>query len=89
MSKIDKEILLQTLRGYAEVNKITEAENRQRLAVLTHEQSQKIFEMLYDVWERTGKKAGGNLEALRAQDLEAHIEVRKAFEALALHKGLI
>jgi hypothetical protein len=81
--------LLKTLRGYAEVNAITEAERRARLARMTSADSWAIFVGLYEAWERTGKQAGGNWEALARRRLEEAVRVREVFEKLARHKGLI
>jgi len=58
-SQLDRETLLQTLRGYAEVNAITEAERHARLAKMTSAESWAVFESLYEVWERAGRRAGG------------------------------
>jgi len=87
-SQLDRETLLQTLRGYAEVNAITEAERRAQLAKMTSAESWAIFASLYAAWERTGKQAGGDWEALARRRLEEAVAVRKAFEKLARHKGL-
>ncbi len=88
-SQLDRETLLQTLRGYAEVNAITEAERHARLAKMTSAESWAVFESLYEVWERAGRRAGGDWEALARRRLEEAVVVRKAFERLARHKGLI
>lgn len=88
-SQLDRETLLKTLRGYAEVNAITEAERRARLANITSAESWEIFASLYEAWERTGKRAGGDWEALAHRRLEEAVALRQAFERLARHKGLI
>ncbi len=59
MVKIDRDILLQTLAGYAEVNRITEAERRARLKGMTNATSLLIFNQLYKTWELSGKKITG------------------------------
>jgi hypothetical protein len=56
---------------------------------MTSAQSWVIFAELYDTWQRTNQETSEDREARDAQDLESHIKVRKAFEALARHKGLI
>lgn len=86
---IDRDILLQTLAGYAEVNRIAEEERRARLKQMTDAEARGIFECLYETWKQTGKQAGGDWEALARLRLEPKIAVRRAFEALARHKGLI
>jgi len=88
-SRLDRETLLKTLRGYAEVNAITEAERRARLSKMTSAESWAIFTSLHETWEQLGKQAGGNWEALARRRLEEAIALRQAFEKLARHKGLI
>ena len=88
-SKLDREITLQTLKGYAIVNQITEAERRARLKTMTDAEALEIFASLYNTWKRTGKQAGGDWEALARRRLEHKIRMRQAFEALARYKGLI
>ena len=88
-SRIDRDLVLKTLRGYAEVNAITDAERRARLEKMTSERSWTAFESLYQSWRRTGQQAGGDWEALAQRRLEESIALRRAFEALARSKGLI
>ena len=88
-SLIDRDILLQTLRGYAEVNEITDAERRASLANLTSAESWAAFAALYDAWRHTGQKAGGDWAALVEQRLAETMALRKSFERLARRKGLI
>ncbi len=88
-SKLDRDIVLQTLAGYAEVNKITAAERDARLKMMTDAEAMSIFASLYETWKRTGKQAGGNWEALASWKLEQKIRTRKAFEVFARAKGLI
>ncbi|MBI3359671.1 MAG: hypothetical protein HY023_00995 [Chloroflexi bacterium] len=87
--KLDRDILLQTLAGYAEVNKITEATRRAQLKTMTDAEAREIFASLYETWKRTGQQAGGNWEAIARRKLEHKIGMRQAFEALARRKGLI
>jgi hypothetical protein len=88
-SSIDRDILFQTLRGYAEVNAITEAERRERLARISSAENWEIFDALYETWEITGKRAGGNWKAIARQRLADAIALRRAFEVVARRKGLI
>lgn len=88
-SKLDRDILLQTLAGYAEVNKITAAERDARMKTMTDAEAMRIFVSLYETWKRTGKQAGGNWDALARWKLEQKIQIRKAFETFARAKGLI
>ncbi len=87
--KLDRDILLQTLAGYAEVNRITDAERRARLKTMTDAEAREIFASLYETWKRSGKLAGGNWEALARSKIEHKIRVRQAFEALARRNNLI
>ncbi len=86
-SKLDRVTVLQTLRGYAIVNKITEAERRARLQTMTDAEARAIFVALYVTWKKTGRQAGGDWEALARQKMEYHLQLRRAFETLARHKG--
>lgn len=87
MSPIDREILLQTLRGYAEVNRITEAERRARLKACTVRESLDLFTALYDTWSQTGRISGGDLEVLANQRILDHLNVRRAFQAFIDRKN--
>jgi hypothetical protein len=86
--KLDREILRQTLAGFAEVNKITEAERRARLKTMTDAEARAIFDDLCASWERLGK-GGGDWERVNRWRIEQKINVRQAFERLARAKGLI
>src|SRR5687767_1920299 len=88
-NKLNRDLLLQTLAGYREVNRITEAERRSRLQTLTDAEALDIFNALYMAWQHSGRNAGGDWETLAREKLEHKIQVRRAFEALARHKGLI
>jgi hypothetical protein len=88
-SKLNREVLLQTLAGYREVHRITEAERSARLQALTDTEAREMFNALYMDWKRSGQRAGGDWEALAREKLEHKIKVRQAFEALARRKGLI
>ncbi len=46
MKKLDREIVLQTLRGYETVNRITAEERSKRLENMTQKEAQAIFEDL-------------------------------------------
>ena len=88
MTTLDKEILEQTLRGYAEVNAITAEEGAAALARLTSAESWAAFEALYKTWKRTGQTAGGDWAALAEQRLADAVALRTACEAFARRKGL-
>jgi hypothetical protein len=89
MSTLNKDIVQQTLRGYAEANEIASAERAAALAQLTRQESWAAFDALYDAWKRTGQRAGGDWEALAEQRIADAIALRKAFETFARRKGLL
>lgn len=89
MSRLDREIVLQTMRGYEEVNRITESERRARLKGQTPQESLSVFKGLFSSWACTGRKAGGNWETLTRRRLEHHLSQRQAFEILARAQGYI
>ncbi len=88
-SKLDRETVLQSIKGYKVVNEIIDAERRSRLKTMTDEEARKVFASLYETWKRTGKHAGGDWEALARRKLEQRIQLQQAFELLARRKGLI
>ena len=84
MTKLDKEIVLKTMRGFAEVNRITEAERRERLKTMTEDQAKQIFDDLnIGVTEMTE----GEKSRLADFRLKHHLKVRKAMEMLAHSNG--
>ncbi len=89
MSTVSKDVLQQTLRGYAEANEITSAERAAALAQVTRQESWATFDALYDAWKRTGQQAGGDWEALAEQRLAEAVAVRRAFQTVARRKGLL
>ncbi len=89
MSTLNKDLLQQTLRGYAEVNEITAAERQAALENMTSAESWAIFDVLYTTWKRLGQKAGGDWDALEEQRLADMIEYRQKFEMFAKRKGSI
>ncbi len=89
MSILNKDIVYQTVRGYAEVNEIASAERAAALAQMTRREGWEIFDALYDAWKRTGQQAGGDWEALAEQRLADSIALRKVFETVARRKGLL
>ena len=83
--KLDREIILQTLSGYAEVNRIVENERRIRLRTRTDRESLAIFAELYRTWECPEKD--GQWERLAQLRLQDHARLRAAFEAAARKRG--
>jgi hypothetical protein len=89
MSILNKDLVLQTLRGYAEANEIASSERAATLSRVTRQDSWATFSALYDTWKRTGQQAGGNWEALAEQRLAEAVALRKTFEKIAWRKGLL
>jgi hypothetical protein len=87
VSRLNRDLLKQTLRGYEEVNRITEAERRARLPLMTIQESLEAFTNLYDVWHRTGRLAGGNLAALEQRQYKHLLQQRRTFVRLAKKQG--
>jgi hypothetical protein len=84
MSKLDKEIVLKTLHGYAEVNRITEIERRARLQSITDEQALAAFEALNEDMIEINPEEKARLAKFR---LKHHLYVRKAMEQLVKAQG--
>jgi Ser/Thr protein kinase RdoA (MazF antagonist) len=83
-SRLNRDLLKQTLRGYAEVNRITEAERRARLKRMTDHEARAIFEGLYQgVYELTSEERA-RLMPLRVAH---HLKVRQAMRRLAVKRG--
>jgi hypothetical protein len=87
MARLNREIVLQTLQGYTEVDRITQAERRARLINQTSQESLAIFSDLYDAWEQTGKLGDGEWKKISKSRLDGHLKLREAFHALAKSLG--
>jgi hypothetical protein len=83
--KLNREIILQTLSGYADVNRIVENERRTRLRIRTNHESLTIFAELYRTWESTVKD--GQWELIAQRRLQDHTRLRAAFETAARKRG--
>ena len=83
MDKLDREIVLQTIRGYEEANRISEADRFSRLRDRTVEESFHIFRGLYQAWEKTGKVMGGDFERVNQRRTEETIRVRENLNRVA------
>jgi len=85
MVKIDREILLQTLRGFEEVNRITNLERQSRLRALTDDEARTIFDDLcQDMVALIGSEDQTTLANHR---LQHHLRVREAMVKLAQARG--
>lgn len=78
MDKLDREIVLQTIRGYEEANRISKADRFSRLKERKIEESILIFRSLYRAWEKTGKKMGGDKDAMSRLRIEESVRRRSA-----------
>jgi hypothetical protein len=84
---VDKELLLQTLRGYEEMNRFVDLELKASLPHRTHGESVAMFDALYKTWMKTGRMAGGKLDRFEREKIEEKFRVRRAFEAVARKRG--
>ena len=85
MAKIDKEILLQTLQGYEEVNRITNLERKAKLRALSDEEARAIFDDLCQDMVKLIENE--DLLILVNHRLQHHFRVREAMVRLAQAKG--
>lgn len=80
MAKLDREIVLQTLKGYEAVNRITAEERRNRLEKMTQKEAQAIFEDLCSNTPRLSKEDENRLFSFR----HAHrLKLRQAMTNLS------
>jgi hypothetical protein len=80
--RIDLDILLQTLAGYAEANAVAEAERRARLQTMTEPQARAIFNDLCATWYRQVMD-GGDWERFDQWRIQHKIVLRQALDRLA------
>jgi len=80
---------IEYLRGYALANEFHQAERMVDLARMTPEESRAIFDQLCEIWDRTGSKAGGHLDALDELRVQSLVAQRRAFELYAKSRGLV
>ncbi len=85
MAELTRAILLQTLAGFEEVNRITERERRERLKTMTDAEARAIFDDLCATGYALAKFRTKSIpEELRLKHL---IEVRKVFARLSQAMG--
>ena len=85
MAYLDREITLKTLRGYAEVNRITQAERRARLRTLTDDEARDLFDRLYQ--DAGIFMVGDDQTRMTNIRLQHRLKVRKAMARMAQVKG--
>ena len=83
-TKMNREIVLQTLRGYEEVKRITADERRPRLQHMSDEEALANFDRLCEGVVELDAEERQRLMPLR---LEHHFRVREAFAKMARAKG--
>lgn len=83
-TKLIREVVLQTLRGYEEVNRITEAERRLRLQSMSEAEALANFDRLCEGVVELDAEERQRLMPLR---LEHHFRVRAAFAKMARARG--
>jgi hypothetical protein len=86
---LDREIVRKTMRGYEEVNRITEEELRARLLTLTDEEALREFAALYNTWVVVGKHTEEDLAALEEERLQDAIAFRVALWKVARAQGFV
>lgn len=89
MTTLNRQLVEQTLRGYAEVNDFTANERDRALRDTTRAENWAMFEEIYETWLNTGSQAGGDWTAVEQQRLAEEIALRQAFERYARGKGLL
>lgn len=85
---LDRDLVRKTMAGYAELNRITDAETEAHLATMTEEDGWREFDALYSSWKQLRERNEGSWDEIEAERLQGHIELRKAFAALARALGL-
>ena len=75
------------MRAYGEATPFLEAERAEWLSRLSPHEARALSEYLYAVWERGGRQAGGNWDALDQLHVEELVAVRRAFARLARARG--
>jgi hypothetical protein len=84
----NKQLIRETIAGYAAAAEIIEQERIERLPKLTLQESWAEFESLAEF----GRRLQGDPDSLRifnTQRIEDHVYVRQVFEKLARSRGLI
>ncbi len=77
------------MQAYGKAAEFFEAERIEWLSRLTPQEARALFEHLHEVWERGGRRAGGDWETLERLRLEERVALRGAFERLARIRGLL
>lgn len=78
----------EVFQGYAEAGRWTRAERLARLRSLKPEEAWAIFDALYQFWEQTGGRSGGDWAALERRRVEETLALRRALDRLARARGV-
>lgn len=84
---MDKQIA-EMIHAYSRAEGFFEAERMKRLARMTPEEAQAIFDDLCQAWEAVADRQAG-LDRLEPLRIERLAQTRRAFERLAARKGLL
>ncbi|MCL4869155.1 MAG: hypothetical protein KJ063_09310 [Anaerolineae bacterium] len=83
-----KQVIRETIAGYAAANEYLERERLERLANLTPEEAHKIYTNLIQTWDFLRKDRGEN-ELYQEWRLLPKLQVRTVFKKFAISKGLL
>lgn len=87
MTPMDRQQIAEMIRAYGRAAPELEAERLRWLTGLTAQEARLIYESLYAVWERGGRRAGGDWKLLDQWRLETKLTVRQAFTRLAASRS--
>ena len=88
MGRLGPEVI-EYLRGYALANEFLDARRIEDLGQMRPEESRTIFDQLCELWNQSGSKAGGNLDALDELRLQSLLAQRRAFGLYAKARELM
>ena len=88
MGRLEPKVI-EYLRGYALANGFLDAERLEDLGRMRPEESRMIFDQLCELWNQSGSKAGGNLDALDELRLQSLLAQRRTFGLYAKARGMV
>ncbi len=88
LNERQKQLIRETLVGYAAANEYLEQERKERLVHLTPEEARRIYSNLVEASYSLRNRQGEN-ELYNAWRLETKLKVREAFKKLALREGYL
>ncbi len=81
--KLNRRLILRTLRGYARANEFIEAEKRAWLARLSFKESWELFAGLYRSWKQMSKNSSEGWENVGKRRLEEKVALRRILDRAA------